>query len=138
MRRISSVSSPCKRVVMSRVFSSVLPDVEVLEEVGRPVRVTGYDAEPVTKVLLLHVSFGEVLDVALGHGLDGVDGHAGGITRHLDKVTEVVGLAIDLDMVHKVFLILNNVEDVVTNGVLAVNHKLEVDLLLRLLAGSHG
>merc|ERR1712205_117330 len=51
MRRISSVSSPCKRVVMSRVFSSVSPGVSRLSEIPSRLNLARTSKSPPNSVI---------------------------------------------------------------------------------------
>lgn len=116
-------------VILLLLFFTLV-DVEVLELEG--LLVSGNDTEPVTELVLLQETLGEVLEVTLGERNVGSDGDLGiSTTGNLDGITKVVGAALDLDAIVKVLLESGGIEDLVVGGTRAVN-----DELLGLLGGS--
>lgn len=112
----------------------ILADVEVAQLVG--LLVASDDVEPVTELVLLQELLGQVLEIALGVGNSHTgDGDLGarGITADRNGVSELTGLAIDLELVVEEVLEGSGVEDGILDGAAAVD-----DELAGLLASSSG
>jgi hypothetical protein len=122
-------------VILLLLFFTLV-DVEVLELEG--LLVSGNDTEPVTELVLLQETLGEVLEVTLGERNVGSDGDLGiSTTGNLDGFTKVVGTALDLDAIVKVLLESSGIEDLVVGGTRAVNDELLVLLGGSRLGGGH-
>ena len=79
-------------------------------EVAELVRILSVsdNSKEITKLLLLQVLLGQVLQVALGHGDVGVDNNSSLLLGDLDGFTEVSGLVSDLDSITEVLLLRKN------------------------------
>jgi hypothetical protein len=101
-------------------------DAEVSELVS--VLVGGNDAEVIAELLLLEVTLGKVLELALGETEvgGGSDGELVLLTGDDNAVGgQGTGLAVDLDAIVKVLLEGGNVEDLILNGSRAVKNELD-------------
>jgi hypothetical protein len=106
-------------------------DLEVSQLVG--VLAGRDDVQEITQLLLLEVLLGQVLQVSLGKGKLSLDVDLGLLAGDDDLGTEVASLVVDLDAVVEELLEGDGVEDLVLNGVAAVNGELGDSLLDRLL-----
>ena len=90
----------CGRERFSLGISLIVVDVEELKLVL--VLVGGDDTEILTKVLLLEVLLGQVLEVSLGEGDLGLNDDGVLVLGDSNGLTEVAHLAVDLDFLGKV------------------------------------
>merc|ERR1712020_172747 len=107
----------------------VLVDVEVLQ--GVAFLVLSNDSEPLSEVVLLQVSLGQVLQVSLGESDVTADDQValGGVDLNL--LAQVANLAFDLDVLGQVLVEAGNIENAIVNWRLAVDGKLS-SVILRL------
>jgi len=108
-------------------FSIVLLDVEVSELIG--VLVRGGDVEIVSEILLLEILLCEVLKVSLGEGDLGVNGDLLVVVGDSQVLAEVTSGTSNLDLGLEEFSEVGNDEDLIFNGLSAVDVESEVDLL---------
>jgi len=114
-------------VERSLVSSLVVVDLEETELVG--VLAVGEHAEELTEVLLLEVLLGEVLKVALGESDLGLNDEGVLVLGDGDGLAEVAGLALNLDLVVHEALEVGENENVVLDGLGAVDDVSVVGLL---------
>lgn len=112
-------------------FSITTGDLEVSQFVG--VLGTGNDVQEITKLLLLQVLLGQVLQVSLGEWKFSSDVNLSLLTGDLDLGAKVASLAVDLDAVVQVLLESSSIEDLVFDWLPAVNGELGDRLLGALL-----
>lgn len=113
------------------VLGITAADLEVAELVR--VLVVGDDVQEIAELLLLQVLLGQVLDVALGERKLSSDVNLGLVAGHSDLAAELASLAVDLDLVVQELLESGRVEDLVLNGLPAVDGELGNALLGGLL-----
>ena len=101
----------------------ILIDVEVAELVGG--WVDRHNAQPVTKLFLLEVLLGQVLDVSLGHSNIGVNNNLIAVSSDSNLVLELANLTVNLDGTGK------ELNEVVCsdNGLLTSSGEVEDELL---------
>ena len=107
------------RQVSSFLVCSLLLDVEVLDLVGA--LVGGNDIEELTEGVLLEVLLGEVLEVALRETDVGLDSDAPVVRVHLHALSEVASATADLDAGSEELSEVAGVEDLVLDGLGAVD-----------------
>jgi len=118
-------------VVLIGLVVDDVEEAELVDALGG-----GNDAEPVTELLLLEELLGEVLQVAARELLVRNDlDLAIALLADLDGITKVTGAALNLDAVVQELLESLDVEDLVVDGLRAVDDELLGDLLA-LLGGS--
>ena len=108
-------------------------DLEVAELVG--VLRRGDDVKEITELLLLQVLLGEVLEISLGERKLGSDVNLGLVTGDGNLLTEVAGLAVDLDSIVEELLEGRNIEYFVLNRGGTIDGELGNGLLAGLLDG---
>jgi len=102
-------------------------DVEVTEFVRR--LSVGDHSEPVAKVVLLQVSFGQVLEVPLGERNIRIDGDLALGQLSGDVSAQIANLVVQLDVLLQVGIKVGSVHDAILNWVSAVDSELEVNFL---------
>jgi hypothetical protein len=118
----------------SLLIGSLLLDVEVLDLVGG--LVDGDDVQELAETVPLEVLLGEVLEVSLGEGDVGLDGDFLVVAAHLDLLSQFAGFAVDFDSVLQELGEVGCVEDLVLDGLGAVDDEGSGDLGLSFLGGS--
>ena len=118
----------------SLLIGALLLDVEVLDLVSG--LVDGDDVQELTEAVPLEVLLGEVLEVSLGEGDVGLDGDLLVVAANLDLLAEFAGFAVDFDSVLEELSEVGGVEDLILDGLGAVNDKSSGDLGLSFLGGS--
>jgi hypothetical protein len=108
-------------------------DLEVAELVG--VLRRGDDVKEITELLLLQVLLGEVLEVSLRERKLGGDADLGLVAGDGNLLTEVAGLAVDLDSIVEELLEGSNIEYLVLNRGGTIDGELGNGLLAGLLDG---
>jgi len=106
--RLKSMMTPYRDRISLRfvfLFLVILVDLEVAELVR--LFVGGDHAEPVTKVVLLQVLLGQVLQVPLGESDLGREGDLALLALDDQVAAKVLGLAVDLDAVLEEGLLLS-------------------------------
>merc|ERR1712063_160325 len=118
-------------VILVNVVADNVEEAELVNALGG-----GNDAEPVTELLLLEELLGEVLEVATGELLVRNDLDLSlALLADLDGVAKVTSAALNLDAVVKELLESLDVEDLVVDGLRAVDDELLGDLLALLAGG---
>jgi len=106
-------------------------DLEVSELIA--VLGVGNHTKPVSKVILLQVLLGEILEVPLGERNVRGEGNLGLLPLHVELLAKVAGLASNLDTLLEVLLKVSTVHDAILDGVGAINEELDLILLAKLL-----
>ncbi len=112
-------------------LSIVTTDLEVSQLIG--VLVGGNDVQEITKLLLLQVLLGEVLQVSLRERKFSSNVNLGLLAGDLDLGTKVTSLAVDLDAIMKELLEGGSIENLILNRITTINSELGNSLLGRLL-----
>ena len=114
-------------ILLSFFLLSFLLDVEVLDLVV--LLVGGHHVQELPQAVLFQVPLGQVLQVPLREVDSGIYGHFPVVAGDLDVVAELAELAVDLDVLAEVLCEVGGVEDLVLDGLGAVDAEVEVHWL---------
>ena len=116
------------------MIGSLLLDVEVLDLVGG--LVDSDDVQELTETVSFEILLGEVLEVSFGKGDISLNGDFLVVAVDSDLVSQFAGFSVDFDSVSEELCEVGSVEDLILDGLGAVNDEGSSDLGLVFLGGT--